>query len=209
MMDEFRPDYDPLANRSGNPYRDEGQEVGNLAHDLLDYLSQPLVPEQRQDGGWYEPESDALAVLVSLDWIVPHIRAGGEVSIDEMEAFDTRLAAFRAALPLTDPERHWLVKVVGAVDANYAQAAENLGEREDDIISAGMRQRVSGRDLLRRWHSWRMETDEYAGQGTLDLAREALRGVVQLILPDEPLPKSYRELRDLLDPPQGEPGKLR
>jgi hypothetical protein len=46
-----------------------------------------------------------------------------------------------------------------------------------------------------------MQTDEYAGQGTLDLAREALRGVVQLLVPDMGLPDSYLRLRGLEVPP--------
>jgi hypothetical protein len=46
-----------------------------------------------------------------------------------------------------------------------------------------------------------METDEYADQGTLNLAREALRGVVQLLLPDRGLPDSYLRLRGLEVPP--------
>ena len=70
--------------------------------------------------------------------MVPHIRARAEVSIEEMEALATRLAAFHAALPFTAPERHWLVMAVRAVDANYVQAAKHLGTREDAIVSEGV-----------------------------------------------------------------------
>lgn len=159
------------------------------------------MSEQRHEGGWHEPESDALGTLVELDWVLPHLRAGAEVSVEELEALATRLAAFQAALPFTAPERHWLVKVVGSVDANYVQAARSLGTREGEIVSEGLRRQITGRDLMRRWHSWQMQADEYAGQGTLDLAREALRGVVQLLVPDMGLPDSYLRLRGLEVPP--------
>lgn len=42
-----------------------------------------------------------------------------------------------------------------------------------------------------------MQIDEYAGQETLDLAREALHGIVQLLVPDMGLPDSYLRLRGL------------
>lgn len=46
---------------------------------------------------------------------------------------------------------------------------------------------------MRRWLSWRSETDEYTGQGSLDQAREALADLIGLVAPDETLPSSYIE----------------
>jgi hypothetical protein len=62
-------------------------------------------------------------------------------------------------------------------------------------MSAGIRRVIHGRDLLQRWWSWRRETGEYAGQGSLDQARDALEGVIELIAPELGLPETYVALR--------------
>src|ERR1700691_4830783 len=148
----------------------------------------PVAPEDCDEHGWHDADYDALAALVVFDWLVPHIRATSEVSAEEMAGFDLKLVAFHAALPFTETERNWLVKPFGAVDPTFEGISEQIGEREEEIVTSGVRQVVEGRDLLRRWLAWRRETNQYAGQGTLDLAREALRGLVELLAPDMPLP---------------------
>jgi hypothetical protein len=205
MTGSREPDFDPyaepdpLSNEADNAYGDLGADVGLQAQMLLEYLSQPLLESERDERGWYYPEGDALTALVELEWLVPHIRPTGDVLTDEMGAFATRLAAFRLALPVTEAERYWLHHVRDAVDPHSHWFETQIGEADDEVISLGLRTRIDGGDLLRRWRAWRRETDEYDGQGTLDLAREALRGVAQLLLPDEPLPESYRKLRGLPD----------
>jgi hypothetical protein len=185
---------DPLSNEADNAYGDLGADVGLEAQALLEALSQPLLESERDERGWYWPEGDALSLLVEVDWLVLHTRATGDVLTDEMDSFDTRLTAFRLALPLTEAERHWMRRVEGAVDPHSRGFETEIGNAAEEIIYLGLRTRLDGHDMLRRWRAWRREYDEYAGQGTLDLAREALRGVVQLLLPGEPLPESYRKL---------------
>lgn len=202
------PPINPLSNRANNAYGDVGEWTGREARTLLDELSQPLLESQRDERGWYWPEGSALAALVDMDWHMPHIRATGDVLPEEMEAFDTRLEAFRLALPLTEAERSWLHRLHIAVDPHSSSFEVDIGEADDEVVSAGLRVRLDGKDMLRRWQAWRRETDEYDGQGTLDLAREALRGIVQLLLPHWPLPESYRKLRGLPDPPKEEDDDL-
>jgi hypothetical protein len=191
---------DPLSNEANNAYGDVGYYTGNQAHNLLDVLSQPLLESQRDERGWYWPEGNALSSLVEFELILPHIRATGDVLTDEMDCFATGVTAFHVALPLTEAERNWLLRVSDDTGPHSHSFEVNIGEADDEIISNGLRLRLDGRDLLRRWQAWRRETDEYADQGTLDLAREALRGVVQFLLPNEPLPESYRTLRGLDEP---------
>jgi hypothetical protein len=197
--EDFQPSdsIDPLYNPTGNAYGFNGYGAGIVGHSLLDDLSEPLLESERDERGWYYPEGGALAALSEFDGQVPNIRAGGEVSLEEMEAFTARLDAFRLALPLSEAERHWMHRVEGAIDPHSYHFEAQIGHVDDEVIALGLRTRIDGRDMLRRWRAWRRETDEYAGQGTLDLAREALRGVVQLLLPDEILPRSYRQLRGL------------
>ncbi|HTC71846.1 MAG TPA: hypothetical protein VK655_03085 [Solirubrobacteraceae bacterium] len=196
--EDFRPsDEDPLYNPTGNAYGYEGEGAGMAASRILEYLSDPLLESERDERGWYYPEGGALAALVEFEDQVLHIRAGREVSIEEMHAFTARLEAFRLALPLSEAERYWLHRVWGSIDPHSYGFEAQIGGADDEVISAGRRTRLDGHDMLRRWQAWRRGTDEYADQGTLDLAREALRGVVQLLLPDDPLPESYRKLRGL------------
>jgi hypothetical protein len=66
-------------------------------------------------------------------------------------------------------------------------------------MSAGIRQTVRGRDLIRQWVAWHRETDEYAGQNAVGVARSALAGVITLLTPERPLPKEYVALARELD----------
>lgn len=195
-----RPDWSPNSNKAGHPYGDVGKTAGTEAYQLLDCLSRPITPEECDQHGWHDADCDALTTLVDFDWLVPHIRATSEVSAEEMAGFDLKLVAFRAALPFTTPELNLLVKPDRSISPDFEGISDEVGSLYEEIVTAGVRRVVEGRDLLRRWLAWRREADEYTGQGTLDLAREALRGIVELLAPDEQLPASYRELRGISDP---------
>jgi hypothetical protein len=189
---------DPLSNESGTAYGDLGRDAGLEAIDLLEYLSEPLLSSRDEAEGWNRSDAESLYALTEFELYIPHIRATREVLTDEMNAFTTRLAAFRAALPLAEAERNWLNQTFEAgIAPHYGRLIELIGARDDEVISQGRRVRIDGNDLMRRWLAWRRQTEEYTDQGTLDLAREALREIVQLLVPDHPLPESYRALRGL------------
>jgi hypothetical protein len=179
-----------------HPYGELGTSLASDAHALLDYLSRPFDESANQGDGWYDFDADGLSTLVELERLVPHIRPDERVSIEDLETFHLALTAMRSALPLTHAERHWLVKEHLGVDAYYVHIQEEIGTRTEEVVSEGQRKQLDGADLLRRWLAWRRESGEYSGQGTLELAREALRGMVELLAPDEPLPESYRALRE-------------
>jgi len=203
MADELGPiddhDYgepDPLANKHDNAYGDMGYYAGQTAHRLLEALSKPLLKtEYDRQHGWYWAEDDALALVSELEMSAPHIRATGEVLVAEMDQFHTGITAVRLALPLTEAERVFLREDGPDV------LLKDILQYGGDFIAQGVRQPIDGRDMVRRWLAWRRETDEFAGQGTLDVAREALRGIVQLLQPNERLPIPYRQLRGIpVDP---------
>jgi hypothetical protein len=183
---------DPMGEASGNPYGDAGEEVGFHAWQMLELFSQDLDPTWQ-----YDYDAEALNNLLEMDVWIPHIRATGEVDIEEMTEFTQNLAGFGAALPLTAPERNWLVQRFNALDPYFDSVAKTLGGCEDEIVSGGIRRVVRGDELLKRWIAWRRQTGDYANQGTLDLAREALRGVVEKLVLHEPLPPSYVILRQI------------
>jgi len=191
----------PTSNRRDHPYSDTGYSAGHNAFLLLANLCEPLDEHgyyNMDDGSrnsWHAADGEALTNYAELEWYVRHIRATDEVSVEEMGDFVIKLHALRQALPLTEAERNWIIDPsLGTVDAHEEHIVESIGIHEPELVSAGVRRVVSGRDIMRRWLAWRRETDEYAGQGTLDLAREALRGIVELLLPGE-LPPSYLTLR--------------
>jgi hypothetical protein len=199
-------DYSPNSNKANHPYGDVGKQAGDYARSLLEELCEPLIyPAYDKDGqptDWDYADGGALNSYIDFEFFVLHTRATAEVSADEMAAFDLKLNALRLALPLTEAERQWIFQPKGSVDPHYKFIVEEIGVHEVELVSAGVRQVVNGRDVMRRWRAWRREADEYADQGTLDLAREALRGIVELLAPDWPLPASYRKLRGLEDPSQ-------
>lgn len=199
-------DCSPNSNEANHPYGDVGMQAGLEARSLLGNLCEPLIyPAYDKDGqetDWDDADGNALANYVEFEFFVMHTRATAEVSADEMSTFVLKLNALRLALPLTEAEREWIFRPQeGMVDPHYKFIVEEIGVHEVELVSAGVRQVTNGRDMMRRWRAWRREIDEYEGQGSLDLAREALRGIVEMLCPGEPLPKPYRKLRGLEEPP--------
>jgi hypothetical protein len=187
-------DTDPMGNESGHPYGSSGEEIGGLARHMLDLFSQDIDPAHG-----YHDDAEALSFLLDIDAHRHHIRATGEVSMEEMEEFDQHWKALDAALPITGPERSWLaMRFVWGTDPYYDSVAKDLGGQEAEIVSGGIRRVLRGDDLLKRWIDWRRQAGDYANQGTLDLAREALRGIVEkLVLYEDALPPSYVILRQI------------
>jgi hypothetical protein len=101
---------------------------------------------------------------------------------------------YRVALPFDETERAWLYDAYEA--AWGPKCIQRIRAQEARVMSAGLRRVVVGRDLMRRWWAWRRETDEYAGQGGLDAAREGLRAIVEAVAPDLDLPTPYLALRE-------------
>jgi hypothetical protein len=125
-----------------------------------------------------------------------------DVPIDQRQAIADRLhgslAVFREAMPYSEAERRWLVDMnrqrkersVPRPDG-YSRAPAPVKEQlldfnaaEDEIVSAGLLQVVSGRDLTRRWWSWRRQTDEFTDQGSREIAYQALQDLGHMLVPD-------------------------
>ncbi len=192
----------PTSNEANHPYGDVGHYAGLEAYSLLDFLSRHIAAEECNEKGWHDNDGDAISALGAFDWLLTHIRATEEVSTEEMADFDIKVIAFRAALPFTEAERNWLVKPsYGSLDPLYENLVKAVHSWSGEVISAGIRTAIDGHDLLRRWVAWRREIEEYADQGTLDVARETLRGIVAILAPRKALPTSYQQLRsDVREP---------
>jgi hypothetical protein len=131
-----------------------------------------------------------------------YIALGGpSVAREQFAEVEDVLFRYHTALPFDEAEREWLWQ---AYDAAWGpNSISIIRRREARVMSAGLRRVILGRDLMRRWWAWRRETDEYAGQGSLDAARESLRELIETVSPSLDLPEPYLTLRG--QNPDGQP----
>lgn len=112
-------------------------------------------------------------------------------------AIGERAHRFPAPLPLSEAERHWLFDPLDPDREKGWDIHEPktlLGVTEE-VVSGGLRRVIQGRDLVRRLASWRRETDEFARQGTLNKAREALGVIATMLVLDANWPREHEDLR--------------
>jgi hypothetical protein len=171
--------YPPL----GGPFGDIGTELARDTTELIGQLSAPLDtsgPQQPE-----KPDCEALITLSNIEFLRPLLLAEHESVIgDGQSRLDQLWTTFHTALPFSEAERVWIMRTCSEHSEIHSQEVlDVIGRQEGEIVASGLRQRVSGRDLMHRWLSWRRETDEYADQGTLDIAREALLGLATLLNP--------------------------
>lgn len=151
----------------------------------------------------------AIGTLSELDILLPLMRPVEDVSIEERSALEDAIAAARAALPISATESRWFysghfdfdMEVIGMSLEVYARHLLDRKHREGELISHGMRVPVSTRELSSRWLEWIQQEGRFAGQGTLDMAREALRTAMMIIEPSRRPPESYLKLRGRHDEP--------
>ena len=182
--------------------------VGDDGYDvLLGYLCDEH-PGSDLDS-WGQADTTGFTSWRSLECELQKLPLPEELDKDRQRLpFERLTAQLHSALPYSEGERHWLMnteppdpllllpvpldnKTIVEVQSRYHERYFGLEAR---IVSAGLIHVVSGRDLMRRWLSWRSETDEYTGQGSLDLARDALASLIKLVAPDEDIPRSYLSL---------------
>jgi hypothetical protein len=133
---------------------------------------------------WDEPErrsAEALMWLGEIEFLWPLV----EVPIDVAtpggrQAFDAR-NSFHDALPFQDAERRWLVSRIREEHRSEETTEQLLMTSEGQIMMAGVKRAISGRDLMRRWAAWLAQTDEFEGQDSLGQARTALAAVEQVM----------------------------
>jgi hypothetical protein len=183
-------------------YGELGESIVESLDDLLNCLSEPLSADAQQR----EMDSrNAIWALTEMDLFMSCLRPDSRVSIEERSDLEDAIAAARSALPISEAEARWLRyghfdfehEVIGFDNIDdYAVHLVNLPKHlKGEIVSGGRRVSVSTEELENRWTAWREEEGAFADQGTLDLAREALRTAIQVMEPNRALPESYLELR--------------
>ena len=161
---------------------------------LLDYMSDtpsPLASDRRWQ--WAEDDHDVLSCVVDLEQkyqplLIPRLRPffGPDEPVPPIRQRDTGreiarcMARYHAALPFEVAEREVLLQVCD-YNLPLGEVEGRIEAFESTVVSGGVRRVVQGRDLMRRWWSWRRQTDEFAGQGSHEIAQQALRDAGHLL----------------------------
>jgi len=173
-----------------------GQNIALNAGYFDGYLSGEIARPEGDLSSWTDDDSQALSIWSELEYDLENLPVIVTDSSEDNKAnaqldeFFGLCHTFHTALPFSEAERVWFLKTYQRVEPpmkSQDHLPRIMGHYEERIVIAGLRQVVSGRELTRRWLAWRGETDEYAGQDTLDVARSALGGLAGLFTVAEPL----------------------
>lgn len=189
--------YDPTCDDADIEYAGYDKLVGKAAYQLLDLLSQDTTGVEGDEHGMTTSDYSALHGAFEVDWLGRLLVPPATTLLDNRIAYIERMASLRTAMPFSEAERGWFFDEHGGGDSiNWFEVARNS---EVQLVSAGLSRIAHGRDLLQRWWSWRRETGEYTGQGSLNQARRALAGITELLAPELGLPETYLTLRTVDD----------
>jgi hypothetical protein len=178
------------------PVASPGNDRSNLgiaAYDtLLDLCEE--APRWTEDKRWWWTCADTSSLhnWHDLERHIPGTQAelGAESDVEDLNEVLLRL---HGALPFDEVEREWVYQAYD--ESRGPNSITLMRRREAAIVSGGLRRVLQGRDLMRRWWSWRRETDEYSGQGSLDIARDTLAELVVAYCNDPEVPEPYLALR--------------
>lgn len=181
----------PEYERYG-PFGYHGNDVGTFAISMLEELlesKQVTRPRNSAAVAWDKGDRRAFNSFQELDTGIKFIEPAREVDGSDLGDLHRTFGRLHAALPFTEPERAWLW------GANGRDAPEGLVGEAAEIMAGGVLRVVQGRDLVRRWWAWRRETDEFAGQGSLDEARQTLGMLAETLVTEPNWPREYPDIR--------------
>jgi hypothetical protein len=188
------------------PYGVAGYSIGRSAQ----FFRGALVPKRTPSPSahrhryWSEQDHDSFRSALSIERTSRRLRMSPDVPPEQRQGIADQLlgtlATLREALPYSEAERRWLVDTrvrheerkvpfinqhgtSGFVRPPASELLQDLKATEGEIVSAGIHQIIQGRDLARRWWSWRRQTDEFADQGSRDIAHTALNDLSDMLVP--------------------------
>jgi hypothetical protein len=173
VMDRLYIPYDE------SPYGQAGGEAGERALDLLENLLTPKTPmpfEHGETPRWDKTDKEAFGCIIGLDGDMRCINPGFEAERGSTGITHEAWQQLTPSLPFGEGERNWLIETLRrpwhgsgrpGVQARFPDA---FLPTEATVVSGGIRQRIESRELVRRWASWRRETDEFADQGNITRA---------------------------------------
>lgn len=174
------------------PFGSNGHYVGDYALDLLAELSKPVSSLQEVTEHkpiWSRDDAGVFDAMYQIEGASLFIIPSEEADPNDIGDLDRAFGRFHVSLPLSETERRWLFHPLDLEQERQRtwslMRPESLIDVAEELTSGGLRQVIQGREVLRRLAAWRRETDEFAGQGTLNEAQEAL-GEIALTLVTEP-----------------------
>lgn len=169
------------------PFGSNGVDVGMCAAHLIEKLqAQPETTEQSGEQTWLKEDDQALDELLELEWYIPFIDPSA-VGADHVIRMVGCIDDLHSALPFTTAERHWLVSCYRNLAPEWKENYR-LSNRKMALMDKGVHEIVEVSNIMRRWHSWRRQTDEFEGHQSLHMAGNALRWIAGATAPDVSLP---------------------
>jgi hypothetical protein len=119
----------------------------------------------------------------------------GLVKLTDGASLQSNITKLHVALPFTEGERDRLWDESAILWGDMRWRTEPLlmardythrikDEAEDrTIYEAGRQRLIVGQNILGAWWAWRRAAFEFEGQESVDLARNALRGIGDILLP--------------------------
>jgi hypothetical protein len=171
-----------------------GNQVGRAALWMLGDLlkEKPNASDTSDEVTWDKSDLSAFHMLQELDTGIKFIEPGPRVEGSDIGDLHRVFARLHASLPFSEPEREWLWSRQHKPGQEIPHGL--IGETAE-IVSAGVLHVLQGRDLVRRWWAWRRERDEFAGQASLDEARQALATLTETLVIESNLPSEWQEIR--------------
>jgi hypothetical protein len=183
------PDYE-----QNGPYGGMGREIGSFAFHMLSALEargEDMPYASDETPRWGESDRKTFEYLHEFDTGIAFMKPADEVGAPELGDLFRNFRRFSSALPFSEGERHWLFAAYRSFSPLGIELEEGIVTTETTIVSAGLRQPLHGRDLVRRWAAWRREADEFAAQGSLTEANVALRFIGEQLVPKARWPAGY------------------
>lgn len=190
------------------PYGFNGNDVGRRAIGVLAGLSESIPRTLWRDDKlivWSSDDFWTFENMWELETGIKFIEPAPDPEVDGGEIADLWRAFGRlhVALPLSEAERLWLFDPLLGKKAKKERCwdihePETLVGVAEEVTSGGVKQVIQGREVVRRLAAWRRETDEFAQQGTLDEAREALGTIATTLVIEPNWPREHEDIRAML-----------
>lgn len=157
------------------------------------------MPARDRRFRWMENDYDSLYGSFQLENYVATDGLPAHAPPSVRQELNGYLSDWRASMPFSEAERGLVAETHRELMAAPWERGKTLDrmvrQKEVELVDAGLRKVVKGRDLMQRWWLWRRDMDEFADQGGLDQARTALAALAGRLIPPDKMPEIFYELQ--------------